>query len=343
MKMKTSLVIIFFLSSAINVFAQNSLSARDSISTFYNKLLSTMKAEYLYKDKVDWKQTELELNNKLQNYTDFPNSLKEITFLFDEIEANHCSVHFNEKAYKDSNGGLSASDLSDQWLKKYATKPQFTVEVLDNQFGYILMPGIDLIDTEKSHKIAQPMYDEINKIKSSQNIQGWIIDLRFNTGGNVTPMLLALYDFLGNNNIWGTLDINKKQVSKIKLKNGKYIDNSKKIASIKPNGQLLDTAKTAIIIGIATGSSGEVTALSFKGRENTIFIGEETYGATTANVLRDLPFGAIMALTVDYDCDRNENFYEKLIPDIKINGNDNFDNLLLDDNIKEGIKYIEEK
>lgn len=99
----------------------------------------------------------------------------------------------------------------------------------------------------------------------------------------------------------------------------------------------------AIITNIATASSGEVTALAFKGRENTIFIGEDTNGATTANSVRPLPFGAYMALTVGYDSDRNGDFYEKIIPDVQIIKKDNFDNLLLDGNIQEGIKYFEQK
>lgn len=39
--------------------------------------------------------------------------------------------------------------------------------------------------------------------------------------------------------------------------------NLKPIASIKPKGKLLDKAKAAIITGILTASSGEVTALAF--------------------------------------------------------------------------------
>ena len=341
--MKKILLILFVFCTVFNVTAQKNLSVSDSIFTFYKELVSTMKAEYLYKEKIDWSETESELNRRLEKYTHFKSSLNEITFLFDRVNAAHCSVNFRGNVYKDSKGGLTASDLSDEWLKKYAKKPQFEVKVLDDQYGYILMPGIDVLNSKKVNKIAQSMYDEIDKIKISKNIKGWIIDLRFNTGGACMPMLLSLYDFLGDNNVWGTLDVNKKQLSKVKLKNGNYIIGSKKEYSLNPNGELLDKATVVIITGIATASSGEVTALGFKGRENTIFVGEKTYGATTSNVIRDLPFGAYMALTMGYDCDRNGIFYAKIIPDIEITDQDNFGNLLLDGNIKEGIKYIEGK
>ncbi|MCT6706788.1 hypothetical protein N4286_14355, partial [Staphylococcus aureus] len=82
--------------------------------------------------------------------------------------------------------------------------------------------------------------------------------MRFNTGGNSWPMLLALYDFLGNNDINGSLNIDKKQINKIKLDKGVYYNNSKKVSYITPHGQLLDQAKVAVITSAATGSSGEI-------------------------------------------------------------------------------------
>lgn len=341
--MKKTLIIISLLCISVNGTAQKKLTTNDSISIFYNELVSTMKAEYFFKDKVDWITVETELNEKLKDFKNFKNSLWEITFLFDQLNASHCAVHFEDYTFRVSNKGPSASDFSEQWKKKYKSNPEFEVKILDSQYGYIMMPGINILSDKESHKIAQPMYNRINKLKNSKNIKGWIIDLRFNTGGAAPPMILALYDLLGNNEVWGILDINQRRTDRIKLSNGKYLHNSKKSSYINPKGNLLDKEKVAIITNVATASSGEVTALAFKGRENTLFIGEETYGATTANIVRKLPFGAYMALTVGYDCDRNGVFYEKIIPDVQITGKDNFDNLLLDGNIQEGIKYINGK
>lgn len=112
------------------------------------------------------------------------------------------------------------------------------------------------------------------------------------------------------------------------------------LGRVKVQGALLHNTKVALITNIATGSSGEVTALAFKGRENTIFIGEKTNGKTTANIIVDLPFGAYMTLSTGFDCDRNGNFYQHIEPDIKISKQDNFDDLLLNKNIQEGIKFI---
>ena len=83
--------------------------------------------------------------------------------------------------------------------------------------------------------------------------------------------------------------------------------------------------------------------MSFIGRKKSIIIGEPTYGFTTTNDKKDLPFGAYMAFMVAYDCDRNGLFYQKIVPQISVSKQDNFDNLLLDKNLQEAIKWMNKK
>lgn len=334
--------IIFALAFTLNLNAQKLATSQDSIRVFYDRIFTVMKKGYLYKENVNWKEIEPKVRENLTHYSTFKSSLKEVATLFDFAKADHGKVYYNKASFSGNFPGPTIKDFTDQWVKKYATKPAFEVKILDNEIGYILMPGIMFEDSSSKniHNIAQPMYDEINTIKSSKNIKGWIIDLRFNTGGNCEPMILALYDFLGNNDVWGVLDQNKKKMSSIKLSDGNYINNSKKSSYITAKGTLLDKTKVAVITNLATGSSGEVTALAFKERETTIFIGEKTNGKTTSNMIVDLPFKAYMTLTIGLDCDRNGNFYEQIVPDITVSKQDNFDDLLLDKNIQEGIKFI---
>jgi hypothetical protein len=344
--MKKIICVSFFVAITINsIKAQKLPTSQDSIQVFYGELFSVLKKDYLFKDEVNWSEIEKSVQVDLSQYSDFTSSLQEVKTVLDFAKADHSRVYYNNGQFSGTNDGPTAKDFSEQWLEKYATNPEFKVKVLDNQFGYILMPAMSFEDRSKKNmrRQSQTMYDAIHDLKQSENIKGWIIDLRFNTGGDCMPMLLALYDFLGDNDIWGVLDINKYQVEKVKLKNGKYLSNDELVSYIKPKGDLLDKEKVAIITNIATGSSGEITAMAFKGRENTIFIGEKTNGKTTANNIRSLPFGSYMTITTGYDSDRNGDFYEYIVPDIKVYKQDNFDDLLLDGNIKEAVQFINEK
>ena len=343
--MKKTLGLFFILSLALHLHAQEKMTAQDSIKVFYGELFSALKTGYLYKKSIDWKAVESETKQNLTRYSSFKNSLGEIKILFDQIGATHCGVYDQQNKYAATTKPISKEDYSEQWGKKYGTKPGFEAKVLNGKYGYILMPAMLFFDTspENIHKIAQPLYDQIADIEAKHEIEGWIIDLRFNTGGNSTPMLLSLYDFLGDHEIWGSLNLHKKTENRFKLKKGKYTDYSKTVHYINPSGALLDTTKIALITGMFTASSGEVIALAFKGRPSTIFIGESTYGATTGNIFWPLPFGMTMALTTSYDSDRNGNYYEKIIPDIAVSKQDNFDDLLLDKKIQEAIKFISVK
>ncbi|RBQ06854.1 S41 family peptidase [Pedobacter miscanthi] len=340
--MKKIILLFFTISLSANLFAQGNKSASDSIAVFYDQLFINLKRDYLFKKTVDWKVVESHTRQNLTQYRNFESSLGEISMLFDEMGANHCIVFYKGKKYAGTGNKVSDPKYSEQWKKKYVTKPGFEAKMLNNKYGYILMPNMVFFDNsaENIHKIAQPLYDQIARLKMRDKPIGWIIDLRFNTGGNSTPMLLALYDFLGNNNIWSSLNINGKVIDKAKLNNGKYLNNGRTLSFISPEGDLLDGTKVAVITGVLTASSGEVTALAFKGRPNTIFIGETTAGFTTGNIFCALPFGTTMALTKTFDGDRNDKYHQKMIPDILVSKHDNFDDLLLDKNIEEAIKFL---
>ena len=338
---KKSTLFLFLLILSLNANAQKYRGSQDSIKVFYDTLFNTLKEGYLYKDKVNWKTTQTETLSNLAKYTDFKKSLNEIKPLFSKIGADHCTIEYQGNAYNIS-AIYEPTLFSDQWKKKYATKPDFEVKLIDGKYGYILIPALNFSDTKPRNvnKIAQQLYDQIATFKNKNETEGWIIDLRFNTGGNSWPMLLALYDLLGDNKIASTLDVDKKLIKTTSLSKGEYQTDSKKIFQIKPNGKLLDHAKVALITGVVTASSGEVVAMAFKGRPNSILIGENSAGFTSANYGVGLPFGALMRLTKEYNSDRNGNYYDKLIPDIVVSKQDNFDDLMADKNIQEAIKFI---
>lgn len=339
--MKKTIVLLFILNFTINANAQKYNTSKDSIKAGYDAIFSKLQQGFLYKDSVNWQVIKAETEVSLSKYTNFKKSLNEIVPLFSKINATHCAIHYQDKEYNVP-AHFSPDSFNDQWKKKYATNPDLETKIIDNKFGYILMPALNFLDTRPRNvnKISQNLYNQINELKNKNEINGWIIDLRFNTGGNSWPMLLALYDFLGDNNISATLDNNKRQISMASLLKGNYIVNSETSFHINPKGKILDKAKVAIITGVVTASAGEDVAMAFKGRPNTIFIGENSAGFTSANYGVELPFGMIMTLTKEYVSDRNGNYYAKIIPDIIVSKQDNFDNLLLDKNIQEAIKFI---
>lgn len=343
---KITLIFIFSVIST-KIYSQN-LTKKDSIKIFSDSLFYALENNYLFKDKVSWDKVKTRYEKNALRYSTFEESLKESRVVFDSIECEHCML-FSENGYYPATPKkqLLYKDYSYGFSKKHSEGVEFSVSKLEERYGYVVMPGMLLLDVSQKELNAktQEMYDKIVKLEKNNNIEGWIIDLRFNTGGNAFPMLNALYHLLGDKVVYNLLNTDKEIETIHRLKNGKFYSGEKIETEIKVTNKKADTKiPVALIIGNWTASSGECVVLGFKGRENVINIGEPTYGFLTGNDLFKLPFKVKAPLTTGYLADIYGNYSENLEPNIYVNEEkSNFDNLLKDANIIEAIKFIESK
>lgn len=334
------LLLIFGL--PVRIGAQKAKNSQDSIALFYGELFSVMKKSYLHKNAVNWDSVKAETMKNVEKSENFKVSLNEIQVLFGKIKATHCIVFKGNQRYNLPADIPPKEKFSGQWREKYGSGPGFEVRLIDGKYGYILMPKIQINSSRPDvlRKTAQPLYDRIADVQEKYHPEGWIIDLRFNTGGHAWPMLAALYGFLGDHTVWTSLDADRKKVAEFSFSGGTYKMNSEKLFSIIPKGMSMEHQKVAVVTGLLTASSGEVTALAFKGRPETVFIGETTLGYMTGNGMVKLPYGFEMALTNSYDGDRKGIYYERITPDLPVAAQDNFDNLLEDQNVREAIQFF---
>lgn len=129
---------------------------------------------------------------------------------------------------------------------------------------------------------------------------GWIVDLRGNTGGEMSPMLAGLAPLLKDGKLGGFVD-NRGQTTELALEEGK----------VQLGGQTtLKTAYTkklsgpvAVLQDGMTASSGEVVLLAFRGRSDVRTFGAPSAGLSSANQVHRLYDGTDMLLTVSLDID----------------------------------------
>jgi C-terminal processing protease CtpA/Prc len=96
-----------------------------------------------------------------------------------------------------------------------------------------------------------------------------------------------------------------------------------------------------LLIGAATGSSGEFLAIALKGRHKTLFIGTSTAGYVTVVGGFDLHEKGFMYISTGYGTDRNGNIYKKAIePDITIAAPDSFNDLSNDAKVRAAIRWL---
>lgn len=341
-----TIFIIFFLFT-LNTYGQDKhLKTKDSINIFYDKLFEELELNYLYSKNVDWVGIKPFIKEEALKSKSFQESLEQSVILFDTIKGNHTLLFTEKKMYKSTLGKELTGEQFNQCLADaYMSGKPFETKVIDNKYGYVLIPGMLLLNATRKEldEASQGIYNAIIKIDQSHNIKGWIIDLRLNVGGNANVMLAGLYHLLGNGTIYLTLDANKNVSQLYSMDNGIFYQNHKIITAVKFDIKPKPTIPIALISGILTASAGEDVVLGFRGRKNTIVIGEESYGLTTFNDLHELPFNTKVAITESYGTDRSAKFTESIVPDIEIIKETNFENLSRDKNVIEAIKFINSK
>lgn len=331
---------IILLIFSRNGYGQN-LTVKDSIQIFSDSLFSKLEKNYLFKSKVKWGEIKKQFQERAFEYNSFEASLKESQVLFDSIGCKHCMLFSNKGHYPATQRPLLFEDYSSQFVKKYQSGVTFSVSKIADDYGYVVIPGMFFKEEELPNFKAQEMYDQIIALNKQHKIKGWIIDLRFNIGGDAYLMLTSLYHFLGDKVVYNALDVNKEVSVIHKLKKGKFYSGDKLEREINIRNNKVDNkTPVALIIGNWTASAGEDVVLGFLGRKNVLTIGEPTYGFLTGNDMFALPFNVQAPLTTSYISDSQGNYSENLKPDIYIKGKDNFDNLLQDQNIIEAIKFI---
>jgi C-terminal processing protease CtpA/Prc len=81
--------------------------------------------------------------------------------------------------------------------------------------------------------------------------------------------------------------------------------------------------------------------MAFKGRKNTIILGDTTAGYLTVNKGFKINNDAFMNLSVGYGKDRNGKTYKNALkPDILVNSPDKFNDLKNDEKIKAAVKWL---
>ena len=147
---------------------------------------------------------------------------------------------------------------------------------------------------------------------------GMILDFSQNGGGNMWPMVMGVLPLLTEGTLGAFEDRDAKRTSIVSTGNGLLVAGSPHFLNA-PSLPLpsFQPDYIAIVLGPRTASSGEITALLFKGQSNVRFFGQRTAGVPTANRVFPLPNGGTLALTTSVTLDRNGNKYSApIVPDL---------------------------
>lgn len=156
----------------------------------------------------------------------------------------------------------------------------------------------------------------IIRLADSDDLHGWIVDLRGNGGGNMWPMIAGVGPILSDG-INGWFIDPDSTVQAWSYSGGASRLGAQVLVSVGTPYLLKQEApRVAVLIDGRVASSGEATAIAFKGRPNTRFFGTPTCGLSTANAAFPMPDGALLILTTAVMADRARTaFGSEVLPD----------------------------
>lgn len=182
---------------------------------------------------------------------------------------------------------------------------------LNGDIAVIKLP--DFLGTaEAGRKYAKVAEDFIHE--NRDKINGVVLDLRGNTGGDMGPMATAVSSLLPDGELmyyhYRSYDV------PVTLKDGVISNAGTGGKSLYPDEKL--KIPVAILTDGMTASSGEALTLCFRGLENVKTFGAPTAGYTSVNMLYSLYDGAQMYLTVAFDKARTGEVFEetRIEPDV---------------------------
>lgn len=257
--------------------------------------LATIGKNGIYSGSDEWKSTYEECLKMIENAESYEDTYPAIKKALSVCGGKHSMLMTKSESQ-------STSDSYNEVLPTVS---------LNGDIAVIKLP--DFLGTaEAGRKYAKVAEDFIHE--NRDKINGVVLDLRGNTGGDMGPMATAVSSLLPDGELmyyhYRSYDV------PVTLKDGVISNAGTGGKSLYPDEKL--KVPVAILTDDMTASSGEALTLCFRGLENVKTFGAPTAGYTSVNMLYSLYDGAQMYLTVAFDKARTGEIFKEtsIEPDV---------------------------
>lgn len=274
------------------------LPCRQQVEKLLDETLTFMEKNYYRRSQVSWPSLVAEAKARLREAPTCEDAYNIPSWCFQQLKEPHSFIMPPGKAARytgDADQPGTVANLSE-------LVGEIRGEWLQDSIGYITIPWVSTTDSLICERIADSLQSVIARL-DSRNISRWIIDLRKNSGGNCWPMLAGVGPLLGDG-IYGYFVAGSQRIP-ITYRDGSAFQGKHVLCRVSSRGYRTQSEKKSIVVLTSrkTVSAGEIVALAFKGRAQTLLIGEPTAGLTTANATYTLSDRSLLVLTVCQEAD----------------------------------------
>lgn len=290
---------------AANALAEASTSVELPSPEAQVQILNLLERQALYRDRVDWPA----MRTRLQSVQGEPTQRLALLREAIALSTGHHGLWTTTQRQRDSLARAQQAGAAAVDRAKVA-------DAVDARIGWVVIEGYaatpGATPQEKFRQDIQraARWQQVIRSKDDGARCGWIVDLRDNGGGTMWPMLLGMAPLLR------TSVLNNEDVGKFETSHGPQRWTltasavqlaGKPLLDFGQSGHMLRQpgAPVAVLFGPRTGSSGEASALAWRGRAQTRSFGQPTAGVSTGNVVHTLADGSRLVLTTSVMQDRD--------------------------------------
>lgn len=310
--MKQNLIIVIAL---LLGFSKCPAQSVDSLYKVMEEVLHRAKTQSLYTHDVNWDSLSTVVLEESEGASSYADLKIPLTTLIDGMRDHHAAFFHNNQrlAYISNSVPSHRIDTrimdNDIWHEvNYNSQHEFYM--IDDKTGYVKLVGIGAVDVPIESKRLR---GELERL-AEEGAEQWILDLRYNGGGNMYPMLACLAPLLGDGRIGSASDLQGDLLIDWTIRHGNFYYGDYLAVELPPSEGFNSESKIVVLTSLYTVSSGEVVTTAFKGRKNTVFIGENTGGYTTVTSGETINDQLVMSISISIYTDRNGVVYYENIP-----------------------------
>ena len=275
----------YFLNIILAAVALTAVSCTDSNKAYVRKAVRIMDKDGLFAEGPQWDAA------KAEALAAAPATLDEAR----EVVKTALKVAGGKHSFLQDASSVTENATSQEW-------PEPEVTALEEGIVMIKLPPFSGNSAE-GVKYAQTVLGAL-----PDEVQGAVIDLRDNRGGNMYPMIAAVHRFLPDGEILRFRT--RKRTQWITL--GYAVQ----VAGVPQQDRM--ECPVAILTNEWTASSGEAVLICFRGLDGVRVFGVPTAGYASANQPFPLPDGSNLVLTTGCDVARTGEVFcdDPLVPDV---------------------------
>lgn len=279
-----------------------------SEEAFFIDAINIMEENVVNRSELDWKSIQHKTSSYLTHHDKRTTAVQLLTLL-----------GTNRGIFKTKNGATFA-----HYSKLTCAFEHNEIRTVPEHIGYIRVDSTSKLNRRDYVSRATEIQHSI-RAQDKKNLKGWIVDLRFNDGGPMYPMISGLGPLFGNATLGYFIDENKQQNDNKHAIAYGYFDGATLVSYdrtkvTEPYITPYPNKPVVVLTSELTSRSAEAVAIAFKKQRGAVQIGDKTCGMATRTKKFKLADGSSLVLAVSKIADREKNTYEAGVPpDIELN------------------------